>query len=236
MSYERKHNEANGENNRDGADYNFSCNCGVEGNTDDPHVTALRLRMQKNHIATLFLSIGVPMLLGGDEFGRTQQGNNNAYCHDNEISWFDWSLLEPYGELHRFCKEMIAFRKANPALLRADFFRGREPQRPTETADLIWFDATDGEIDWSSGQTSLACRIHPMENRDVGLCLMFNSSDREVSFRVPSGRWFYRINTAQHSPDDIVPLAQAGSGATDSVSVVAKSLVVLTSVPRYRSD
>src|SRR5213076_3255348 len=104
VSYNEKHNEANGEDNRDGTDDNRSWNCGVEGPTDDREINALRVRQQRNFLATLMLSLGTPMLLGGDEFGRTQQGNNNAWCQDSEISWFDWDLSPEQGELQAFTR------------------------------------------------------------------------------------------------------------------------------------
>ena len=122
VSYNDKHNEANGEDNRDGTDDNRSWNCGAEGETDDAAVNALRARQQRNFLATLLLSQGVPMLLGGDEFGRTQGGNNNAWCQDNEISWFDWERAD--GELLEFVRRLIALRREHPV-----FRRELVPQR-----------------------------------------------------------------------------------------------------------
>ena len=116
VSYNDKHNEANLEDNRDGTDDNRSWNCGVEGETDDPEINALRDRQQRNFLATLILSQGTPMLLGGDEFGRTQHGNNNAWCQDNEISWFDWSLLEENADLHEFVKKLIVAAARAPGV------------------------------------------------------------------------------------------------------------------------
>ncbi len=124
MSYNDKHNEANGEGNRDGWDENHSWNCGVEGDTTDPQVLALRMRQAKNFVATLMLSQGIPMLTAGDEFLRTQQGNNNAWCQDNEVSWVDWTLAETNKDFLRFVREMILFRRRHPALRRRNFFRG----------------------------------------------------------------------------------------------------------------
>ena len=131
VSYDDKHNEANGENNRDGTSDNNSWNCGAEGPTDDPDVLALRARQSRAMLATLLLSFGVPMLLGGDEMGRTQQGNNNAYCQDNEIAWFDWS--QPDTELQDFTKRLIALRKAHPVFRRRRFLSG------AEASELHWF-------------------------------------------------------------------------------------------------
>src|SRR5206468_3739854 len=133
VSYNHKHNEANGEGNRDGQDENFSWNCGEEGPTDDPKILELRRRQAKNHMATLMLSQGVPMLLAGDEFLRTQKGNNNAWCQDNPVSWVDWRLAETNADFLRFVREMIALRKRHPALRRRGFFHGGA-KRP----DVAW--------------------------------------------------------------------------------------------------
>ncbi len=228
VSYNHKHNEANGENNRDGMDDNISFNCGAEGDTEDPEINALRLRMQKNFLATLFLSLGVPMLLGGDEFGRTQKGNNNAYCQDNEISWYDWALLEKNRELMRFAKEMVAFRSRNPVFMRCKYFRGEAEGIPSEATDLLWFDPEGGSVDWSASDTPLACRIHPKENRDVGLYLMFNNTSKEVVFTLPPGRWYVRINTALPSPGDIVPFYELGATPAGAMTLEPRSMAVLS--------
>jgi glycogen operon protein len=124
VSYNEKHNQANGEGNRDGHNDNASWNCGVEGDTDDPEILAIRKRQARNLMATLLLSQGVPMILAGDEFLRTQKGNNNAWCQDNEVSWLDWRLAEDNADFLRFTKEMIGLRKRHPALRRRRFFTG----------------------------------------------------------------------------------------------------------------
>ncbi|HEU4521236.1 MAG TPA: glycogen debranching protein GlgX, partial [Thermoanaerobaculia bacterium] len=151
VSYNEKHNEANGENNADGADDNRSWNSGAEGETDDPNINALRARQQRNFITTLFTSQGVPMLLGGDEIGRTQRGNNNAYCQDSEISWFDWQ--NPDLELMAFTARVIKFRREHPVFTRRRWFMGR-PLRGADVSDIGWF-KPDGEemtdADWQSG-------------------------------------------------------------------------------------
>ena len=131
VSYNGKHNEANGEGNRDGSDDNLSWNSGVEGPTADPAVLTLRERRIRTFLATLFISQGVPMLCGGDEMGRTQQGNNNAYCQDNATSWVDWSQDARSQRLLRFTRGLIQFRKAHAELQRRKFFQGRPPARPT---------------------------------------------------------------------------------------------------------
>ncbi|MBP0021659.1 MAG: glycogen debranching protein GlgX [Cyanobacteria bacterium SBLK] len=143
VSYNDRHNEANGENNQDGHDDNRSWNCGEEGDTDDPEILALRSRQQRNFLVTLMLSEGVPMLLGGDEFGRTQQGNNNAYCQDSEISWIDWSLVDKNREFLEFTRHLIAFHHQNPVFRRRNWFQGRQIHG-SGVRDLAWF-ASNGE-------------------------------------------------------------------------------------------
>src|SRR5205085_5843036 len=133
-----KHNEANLEDNRDGTDDNRSWNHGAEGPTDDPVVLALRARQQRNFLTTLLLSQGVPMVLGGDELGRTQGGNNNAWCQDNEISWFDWDLDERRVRLLDFTRRLIALRRSHPVFRRPSFFTGADP-RGTGLPDIWWF-------------------------------------------------------------------------------------------------
>jgi glycogen operon protein len=145
VSYSQKHNEANKENNADGENNNNSANYGVEGPTEDPKVRALRAKQKRNFMATLLLSQGVPMILGGDEIGRTQQGNNNAYCQDNELSWFNWELTPEKKEFFDFTKKLIRFWKEQPVLQRRKFFQGR-PIRGSGVKDLTWFDASGKEM------------------------------------------------------------------------------------------
>lgn len=151
VSYNEKHNEANGENNRDGESYNRSWNCGVEGSTEDPKINELRSRQKRNFLATLFLSQGVPMLLSGDERGRTQKGNNNAYCQDNEISWLDWSRTD--WTLLEFTQQLIQFRKKHPIFRRRHWFHGR-PIHGSNIFDIEWFTVKGKEMseeDWNTG-------------------------------------------------------------------------------------
>ncbi len=197
VSYSRKHNEANGESNHDGSDYNESNNCGVEGPADDPAVETLRKRLIKNLLLTLFVSRGVPMLLGGDEFRRTQLGNNNAYCQDNEISWYDWRLVERHREIHRFTRGMIAFRRAHPVLRRPTFYAD---------ADLRWFNPGGSTPDWRNpDDLALACLIFGREESD--LCLLFNAGPEPVSFAVPPapgrGSWRLAADTFRQPPQDL---------------------------------
>jgi glycogen operon protein len=150
VSYARKHNQANGENGADGHDHNINANYGVEGPTDDTDIASLRLRQSRNLLATLMLSQGVPMLLGGDELGRTQQGNNNAYCQDNEISWFNWDLADDQLDLIAFVAKLTEVRRQQPILRRRRFFRGR-PMNPTGFKDLSWIKPNGTEFvdeDW----------------------------------------------------------------------------------------
>ena len=197
VSYTVKHNEANGEENRDGSDANWSANYGIEGETDEPLINALRLRQLKNFIATLMLSRGVPMLLGGDEFRRSQRGNNNAYCQDNELSWYDWALTQSNGELLRFCRELITLRKRHPVLSAEYFYTGK---------DITWFDLEGAEPDWRSGARSLGCLLHDEQLEDTQLCLLFNAEPHPVEFSLPrdglvSG-WFIAVDTGRTAPDD----------------------------------
>jgi glycogen operon protein len=202
VSYNKKHNHANGENNRDGDSHNLSWNCGAEGVTDDPVVLALRARMQKNFLTTLLLSLGTPMLLGGDEFGRSQGGNNNGYCQDNEISWFDWSVLEDNRDLFRYCKSLIQFRKANPVFRRQTFFTGK-PVVKGGKPDLEWFNAGAEHQSWDAGDASLACRIDGTANEGTTLYFMFNPADEALTFALPKNEWRMVFNTAKPPPRDV---------------------------------
>ncbi len=170
VAYEHKHNEANSEGNRDGENHNDSVNFGVEGPTDDPAVRARRLQQQKNLLATLFLSQGVPMLLAGDELGRTQQGSNNAYCQDNDISWVDWTLLEKNIELFEFTRKLIALRRKHPALRRKKFFTGK--------GDIEWIGPGGGGPDWEHGR---ALGMH-LRGQDE-LLILINNERHEVNFK-----------------------------------------------------
>lgn len=197
VSYAHKHNEGNGEENRDGPDNNHSANYGAEGPTDDPQIEALRTRQIKNFLVTLFVSRGVPMLLGGDEFRRTQQGNNNAYCQDNEISWFDWSLLEQHQGIHRFTRGMIALRRANSVLSQEAFYTDSEIQ---------FFDPGGEAPDWSDErEKQLGVLISGQEKQD--LYLMFNAWTDAAEFvlpELPADRaWYRAVDTQRPTPEDI---------------------------------
>jgi glycogen operon protein len=197
VSYRHKHNEANGEGNRDGTNANFSDNCGVEGETGDVRIDSIRRRQIKNFLVTLFISRGVPMVLGGDEFRRTQGGNNNAYCQDNEISWYDWSDRERHREIYRFTRAMIAFRKAHPVFSTEQFY--------TE-AEIRWFSAGGGSPNWTDPrENSLACEIS--EGEYSRLYLMFNAGSDALDFILPraptSTSWDLTVDTARETPQDL---------------------------------
>ena len=200
LSYNEKHNEANGENNRDGESHNRSWNLGVEGPTDDPEINARRARQQRNFLATLLLSQGVPMILGGDEIGRTQQGNNNSYCQDNEISWFDWENAD--RGLLDFTRRLVAFWREHPTFRRRGWFKGR-PIRGGDTKDAAWFRPDGNEMseqDWSEWFAKsfmlfldgAALRARDERGRPVGddtFLLLFNAHVDSVTFTLPGDPW-----------------------------------------------
>ncbi|HNR30573.1 MAG TPA: glycogen debranching protein GlgX [Candidatus Hydrogenedentes bacterium] len=228
VSYNEKHNLANGENNRDGSNENYSDNCGVEGETDAPSVNAMRRRMQKNFLTTLFVSIGAPMLLGGNEFGRTQKGNNNAYCQDNEVSWFDWSLVQDNADLLAFCRGVIRFRKDNPVFQRTTFFTG-QPEREGDEPDLVWVDPRGNTPDWGSPATPLGCVIGAAQNGGTRLCLLFNNTRETVPFVLPPGRWTLRVSTAAPSPYDLVhPVPKRARWLRVQTLLTPRSMLVLS--------
>jgi glycogen operon protein len=200
VSYNDKHNEANGEDNRDGENHNRSWNCGAEGPTDDPKVNTLRQRQVRNFLATLMFSQGVPMLLGGDEIGRTQQGNNNAYCQDNEISWYDWEHADT--DLLQFTRRLIRLRHRHPVFCRRRWFQGR-PIHGTNVSDIGWFTPAGVEMsedNWQAGFAKtlgvfLNGRGIPTPNErgeqivDETFYAMFNSSHEPVDFTLPETKW-----------------------------------------------
>lgn len=197
VSYRQKHNEANGENNHDGAHENFSENYGVEGETADGRIESIRTRQIKNFLLTLFISRGVPMLLGGDEFRRTQRGNNNAYCQDNETSWCDWTSLEQHRDIYRFTRGMIAFRRAHPMLSTEQFYTD---------AEIHWFGPHGNLPHWGDPkEKQLACLIHESEHQ--ALYVMFNASAEAVAFHVPpppyGARWHLAVDTSHDAPHDV---------------------------------
>jgi isoamylase len=197
VSFRNKHNEANGENNHDGTNENISENYGVEGETKDARIESVRKRQIKNFLLTLLISRGVPMVLGGDEFRRTQRGNNNAYCQDNETSWVDWAHLEQHQEIYRFAHGMIAFRRAHPILSKEQFYTD---------AEIHWFSPQKGLPNWADPKEKhFACLIHEGEHN--ALYLMFNASNDAVDFVLPpapyGSRWHLAVDTSCETPQDL---------------------------------
>ncbi|MFM7550725.1 MAG: glycogen debranching protein [Cyanobacteriota bacterium] len=235
VSFNTKHNEANGEHNRDGADDNASWNCGAEGPSDDPAVLALRGRQMRNALALLLLAMGTPMLTMGDEVARSQRGNNNAYGQDNPISWFDWTLVQTNADLLRFVRELIAQRQHRDLVA--------EP-RPLTLVELLqrcsiqWHGVLPFQPDWSSDSHSLACTLTSVNHR-FRLHLMVNAWWQPLRFLLPpttsadgdapfgAEPWHRWIDTAMASPDDIVAWAEAPPLPDHAYEVQARSLVVL---------
>ena len=239
VSYNEKHNEANGEDNRDGHNHNLSWNYGVEGVTDDAAINALRERQKRNLLATVLLSQGVPMLLAGDELGRTQRGNNNAYCQDNEISWVDWNLDDARKRLLEFTMRLIALRREHPIFRRREFFHGRLLQGGSK--DIVWLKPDGVEMtpaEWNkdfarclgvylSGDAleETDARGHPI--RDASFLMLFNAHDDAIPFRLPElGRgteWVAQLDTA--FPTGVPQLDFVHTGATYPLQ--ARSIVLL---------
>jgi len=216
VSYNEKHNEANGEGNRDGMNENLSWNCGEEGETDDPSVQALRERQARNFLAILLLSHGVPMLLAGDEVLRTQRGNNNAYCQDNELSWFDWSLLEKNKDMLRFVSHMIAFRRRHPCLMRTHFLRGIA-EEVRSLPDVTWHGLALGQPLWGDPSARvLAYTLAAVGPGEEDLHIVLNMSESCLDSPVPKvdgRRWYLAVDTSQPAPDDIyAPESQPAVG------------------------
>jgi glycogen operon protein len=242
VSYNDKHNEANGEENRDGESHNRAWNCGIEGPTDDREVTALRARQQRNFLATLFLSQGVPMLLGGDEIGRTQGGNNNAYCQDNEVSWHDWTRVDE--GLLEFTRGLVALRRAHPVFRRRRWFQGR-PISGMGVGDIGWF--TPGgepmaEEHWGEGFTkSLAVFLNgkAIPDTDVrgrrivddSFYLLLNAHHEPLTFRVPRlgriRRWVRVLDTGASA----APEGGTQHEADAAIEVAGRATIVLQSAP-----
>jgi isoamylase len=201
VSYDHKHNEANGEENRDGTNDNDSWNCGFEGPTDNADINALRSQQQRNFLATLLLSQGVPMLLAGDEFGQTQHGNNNAYCQDSPVAWIDWNLSREQRDLLELVRSLVQLRKSQAVFKRRHFFQGR-PIHGAEIKDLYWLKADGTEMsesDWNAGHVRCICMVLPgdqiTETDDKGerivsdsFALLLNANHESVPFRLGTRR------------------------------------------------
>jgi isoamylase len=241
VSYNDKHNDANGENNQDGENHNRSWNCGAEGSSDDPEVLKLRTKQKRNFLTTLFLSQGVPMLLGGDEMGRTQDGNNNTYCQDNEISWYNWEKMDK--GLLEFTRQLIQFRKDHPSFRQRGWFLGR-PIKGTDRHDIAWFAADGNEMseeNWSQGfAKSIGVLINgkaiaapdlrgnPVED-DI-FYVIFNAHYEPLSFVLPAAKkgesWEKVFDTSRAGfVDDQDKLSDGKALVVDGRSVVVLSLV-----------
>jgi glycogen operon protein len=231
VSYNEKHNEANGENNRDGANDNLSWNCGIEGPADDPDIEALRIRQIKNFLVLNLLAAGMPMLVMGDEVRRTQRGNNNAYCQDNEISWFDWNLVEQHADIHRFAANLIAFR-TRPLAAGLPLTLNEVLER----SSIQWHGVELDRPDWSEGSHSLAVTIRSLR-ADMLLHGMINAYWEPLTFALPptltagfeSPPWRRWIDTALASPEDITPWTTAPA-VPGNYHVQPRSVVVLVRV------
>jgi glycogen operon protein len=242
VSYNDKHNQANLEDNQDGTDDNRSWNCGVEGDTDDPQILALRGRQQRNFLTTLFVSQGTPMLLGGDEMNRSQCGNNNGWCQDSELSWYDWSETPEKTQLRDFTRRLIRLRHEHPVLRRESFLRGQEA-KGSGLPDVWWFRADGLKMtrkDWQGGEHVLGMFLNgkeiPMAGpqgqdiEDDSFVVLFNAHHEDRSFTLPRRRfgaqWALELSTAE-------PDAEAGSaryGARTEVPVISHSIVMLKRV------
>ncbi|HQH71896.1 MAG TPA: glycogen debranching enzyme, partial [bacterium] len=235
VSYNGKHNESNGEDNRDGANDNESWNCGWEGPTDDPEINRLRRRQIKNAITLLMVSRGVPMILMGDEMGRTQQGNNNTYCHDNELNWLDWSSRETNGELFRFFQAMIAFRRAHPVLRSARHYR-HQAMGDCPYADITFHGVKAWHADWENLGHCLAFMLCGCPDREgakdnpiyVAMNTFWETQTFEPPAPPPGYRWHMAVNTGMEPPDDIwQPGAEPALSDSGMILVGSRSVVVL---------
>ena len=213
VSYNDKHNEANGEESRDGSNNNLSWNCGAEGPTDDAAINVLRERQKRNLLATVLLSQGVPMLLAGDEIGRTQRGNNNVYCQDNELAWTDWNIDASGRQMMEFVARMIATRRDHPIFLRRAFFQGK-PVGNALDKDIVWLKPDGAEMtarEWDesfarclgvflSGDALQETDMRGRPVHDASFLLLFNAYHDTIGFRLPEfgqhGEWFAQIDTA----------------------------------------
>jgi glycogen operon protein len=231
VAYDRKHNEANGEDNRDGTDHNMSWNCGAEGPVDDPEIEGLRNTQVKNFLALTLLAYGAPMLLMGDEMRRTQRGNNNAYCQDSEISWLDWSLLEKHADIHRFVKLLIAFRQGGRAAAESSRFTLNQLLRQ---APIRWHGVALDCPDLSEDSHSMA-----LTGLRGGFLVhaMFNAYWEPLAFELPPLRkrshesWRRWIDTSLASPHDIRPWEEAPLVSGTTYLVQPRSMALLITRP-----
>lgn len=230
VSYQHKHNLANGEDNRDGSHHNISYNCGIEGETNNAELLNLRKKQAKNALAILLLSQGVPMLLAGDEVLNTQNGNNNGYCQDNELTWFDWSLSNTNADMLLFVKQMIALRKRHPSLMRHRFLTGEQmPGR--HVPDIQWYHIDLSEPQWSNPEAQvLAFTLAASIQGEADLYVIMNMSESELSTQLPiiqHRKWHLAIDTSLKSTQDIVPPEKQVPLKENRYLVATRSVVVL---------
>ncbi len=242
VSYDRKHNGSNKENNRDGTNENFSSNWGIEGPTTDEGVLTKRLKAAKNMACLLLLSQGVPMIAAGDEFLKTQSGNNNAYCQDNEISWLDYRLMETNGEFHSFVKKLIALRRRHPVFRRRRFFSGA-PKTDGQAPDIAWYGAGGEGPDWNNAEKRfLAFVLNGADLKNGGneldcdILMIMNMRDEDVDFPLPQvpqgGRWARIIDTMQNFPDDFLDDESAWQAlAEPDLNVKSRGIVLCLGCP-----
>jgi len=230
VSYNAKHNEANGEDNRDGSNDNLSWNCGAEGGTNEPAVLALRRRQARNLMAILMLSRGVPMILAGDEVLRTQHGNNNTWCQDNELGWFDWHLVETNRDMLRYTRELIVLRRRHPSLTTNRFFNG-SPVPGRDIPGVAWHGANLNEPLWQDIQARfLAVTIAGLSEDEEDIHLILNMSEQEQEVSLPvikSRRWHLVLDTTQDTPADIIERQQQVPLVAPAYRVKPRSVVVL---------
>ena len=227
VSYNQKHNVMNGERNRDGSDDNHSWNCGAEGDTDDPEILARRKQIMKNHACHLLFASGTPMLLGGDEFARTQGGNNNAYCQDNEISWFDWTLARRNADLVEFFRKTIALTRRFPGLQRRQFRLGGDLDANGIT-DLAWFAPHGGAPDWHDREARTLCYQLDASAEGARLFFILNGDFRPQFVKLPAGSWSRVIDTSLPAGEDFMDAgAEVRLDPADHYFVNPRSTVVL---------
>jgi isoamylase len=239
LSYGAKHNLENGEGDRDGSDHNLSCNWGVEGWSEDPEVESVRGRLAKSFLATLFLSQGTPMLLGGDEHRHTQRGNNNPYCQNNAVSWYDWKRAERHADVLRFCREAIGFRMRHRAFQRPEFYSGKDADH-NKIPDISWYAPDGGPPDWDDPRNVLALRIHggraeiEADGDDNDFFIALNACGEDVPFVLPpaprgSGPWKLAMDTSRASPLDVLAPGSEEPVLQEAYEVCAHSLAVFLS-------
>jgi glycogen operon protein len=242
VSYNEKHNEANLEDNHDGTDDNRSWNCGIEGDSDDPEINALRARQQRNFLTTLLISQGTPMLLGGDEMNRTQHGNNNGWCQDSELSWYDWTPEPKADDLRQFTRRLIALRRLHPVFRRETFLRGEE-LKGSGLPDVWWFRADGRKMtrrDWQVGEHVVGMFLNGLEIptpgprgediEDDSFLLLVNGHHEDRTFMLPRRRFGARWTLELSSADPTCAAGTLTFGARTPIDVVSRSVVILKRV------